>query len=422
MEQTYKRNLFFSFTFFALCGFSSAIMSLSLTQEFLIANAFPAQRLAQLGTITFVSQLVAYFLFASIGDKLKRPLALAVVSYTLPVLSCIVMIVLSIYNPFGPAFAVYTVLGLTFVITLVTSAYTVVDSKVFYSAVGSENFKRANSINVLLLSAAGVFGNLIFIQVAKRVEYPNSMILLFSIGSVILIIAAFFLGRLKLVHYSASKEKTVSPFKSMSKLFKLKIFTKMIPANIFRGFGSAYTYLIYPVAILRLNFGLAESGFLAMASTIGMIAGNFLVTVLIKRIGSNKLTLAGAIVSSLGFAALMISPWGWLYIGAAFVVACGATMLNSTFPIGIIEFIPFDKMGSYTSGRYLLNAIISTVTLFSMQYLPDVAYLYVFAVIAVFQLLTGFCYYVTLRKFETGKYENEKLAAEQETAVTQAAS
>ena len=412
MEQTYKRNFIFSCIFHSLYGISCALLSLSLTQEFLISNNFAAEQLAQLGTITFVAQLVAYFVFASLGDKLKKPLNLALISYSLPVLSCIVIIALCYYNPFGSNFAVYTVLGMTFLTTIVTSAYAVVDSKLFYSAMGAEKFKSANSINVLLLAVTAVIGNLIFIEITKRLAYPDSLVVLFSAGSVIVLIATVFLSRLKLIHYSPSKEKTVSPFKSMGKLFKLKIFTKMIPANIFRGFGSCYTYLVYPVAIIRLNFGLVETGYMGIAGTAGMILGNFLVTIFIKRLGANKIAIWGAIISSIGFAALVLAPWSWLYIASVFAVSSGATMLNTSFPLGIIEYIPYDKIGSYTSGRYLLNAIISTATLFAMQQLSDVAYLYVFAVIAVFQLLTGICYYITLRKFETGKYENEKLAAE----------
>lgn len=182
----------------------------------------------------------------------------------------------------------------------------------------------------------------------------------------------------------ASKDETdeVKPKVSVKTLLKDRDLTVFILPNLMRGMAMGVMNIISLIWLNDINHNASTTSYLVVSTTAGLILGNFIYKkASVHHVRSRQLCFFGSVLMIVFMPAMLLGRqmivFGILY----WIAYMGMVIAGNSIPCYVMEVVPFERLGTYTSIRLMLTnggaSIASLLTGYLVGKVPSLAILIV---------------------------------------------
>lgn len=277
--------------------------------------------------------------------------------------------------------------GICLLQSVCIALYTICEYKLPYFIYGPKDYGTVLAISGIVSSLISLGAGLLITRLAAMMEYS-----LLMLGACI--VSFGMMGLSALLHalqrpIAQPSRSSAGPAKNQNLLSILRqpVFFRMIPANLFRGFGYGTTTIMAGIA-LDLGYGQSVSTALVSVQSAAMLLGCGLFAVSTKHLSPRTVTLAGSLLFAL--LPLMLVSGPTLFLILFSLVFFGRTLVDYATPSLLRLVVPVELAGPYNAWRMILH-FTGTVLATSVAAFVPVWLLLLLTMAA--QLLSGLSYF-----------------------------
>ena len=353
-------------TFLASLGFSS---------RFIYINSTLVQ-IANILTSSLCSQ------WADRGSVIKRS-AICEIPHALLYL-CYVPLCLW-KSPSFTSFALLT--GICLLQSVCIALYTVCEYKLPYFIYGPKDYGTVLAISGIVCALISLGAGLLITRLSQIMDYSTLMLWACLVSFVMMGISSLLHALQKPIQPLQSSVERPAQNNNVISIFREPVFYRMVPANLFRGFGYGTTTIMAAVA-LDLGFDQSVSTALVSVQSAAMLLGCGLFAVGTRYVSPRTVALIGSLTFALFPLMLLSNKWMFLVLFA--VTYFGRTLVDYATPSLLRLAVPVEIAGPYNAWRMIIH-FTGTILATSIAAVIPVWSLLILTM--VLQLISGISYF-----------------------------
>ena len=353
-------------TFLASLGFSSRFIYINTTLV----------QIANILTASLCSQ------WADRGNVIKRS-AICEIPHALLYLSYIPLCLWK--SPSFTSFALLT--GICLLQAVCIALYTVCEYKLPYFIYGPKDYGTVLAISGIVCALISLGAGIVITRLSQIMDYSTLMLWACLVSFVMMGTSSLLHALQKPIHPLQSSVERSSQNNNVVSIFREPVFYRMIPANLFRGFGYGTTTIMAAVA-LDLGFDQSVSTALVSVQSAAMLLGCGLFAVGTRYISPRVVTLIGSLTFALFPLMLLSNKWMFLILFA--VTYFGRTLVDYATPSLLRLAVPVEIAGPYNAWRMIIHFTGTILATSIAAVIPVWALLWLTMIL---QLLSGISYF-----------------------------
>lgn len=277
--------------------------------------------------------------------------------------------------------------GICLLQSVCIALYTICEYKLPYFIYGPKDYGTVLAISGIVSSLISLGAGIVIARLAAIMDYSLLMLgaCVLSFGmmglSSLLHILQKPIAQPDLANHSRTKNQ------NLLSILKQPVFYRMIPANLFRGFGYGTTTIMAGIA-LDLGYGQNISTALVSIQSAAMLIGCGLFALSTRHLSPRTVTLAGSILFAL--LPLMLVPSPVLFLILFGLILFGRTLVDYATPSLLRLVVPVELAGPYNAWRMILHYTGTVLATSIAAFIP--VWLLLLLTMAV-QLLSGIHYF-----------------------------
>lgn len=398
-----NKNIVATISIDILTGLATLLSAGALWQGLLLHYGLSSAEVGILTSAASIVQAVAMFLNIYITDRVRNPIR-TMLWCNLPVLLFFVLMTVLCFVG-HTAFHFPLLMGAVIVHNFFEGLRGIITYKIPFLVYRMEKYGRITALSGVFINIFTTLASIGIPVLLSIWDYDRGMQLLFAC-SVVAIIGRIVLNAiLKPLSETPIDTKSDAAKAPLATLLKEKSVRALFLPNFLRGISMG---IVGSIALIAAHDYTQDSGELAMLVSVGTVAsilGNAIFTVLSKE----KLVKTLCLLSSVGlflFCAALIIPGSWVWFLAIYLLLYTCyNIVNSTIPVLVAQFIPYEIIGGYSSLRMMITtagtALSSMVVGFLMERAApgDSTYTVILLLVCgLTQLYCGFAYYQYVKK------------------------
>lgn len=283
-----------------------------------------------------------------------------------------------------------TLTAISLLQSICIALWTICEYKLPYFIYGPKDYGSVLAISGVISSVLSLSTGVIITQLTKILTYSQLMLAACSISAVLMLICAGLHHTLKpVVHEVPTTKKSDNHNITPLEIFRYPMFSHLIIANLFRGFGYGTTTVMAAIALdLGFDQGVATS--LVSIQSVAALIGCAAFGIGIEFISPRYIALAGSL--SFALIPLMLIGNETVFLIVLTVVFLGRTLVDYSVP-SILRFaVPVDMAGPFNAWRMLLHNAGTLIATTIAAFIP-VRLLLILTVIL--QLCSGINYFIS---------------------------
>jgi MFS family permease len=262
--------------------------------------------------------------------------------------------------------------------------FTVCEYKTPYYIYKADEYGMMLSICGIISSVFSLLLGYFITFLTSRFEFTVIMKFAFIISAILMLIAFIAIYFEKSLR-KETQEESISQNKEKTKvrLLKTPVFTRLIHANLMRGFA---TGVISVLAAVALDLGHTETltASMVFAQSLASLASCAFFAIVSKKISERAIVIAGSLFVLLIPLLLIKDSMTFLIIYT--VIIAGRTLIDYSVPSMLLKVVPVEIAGPYHAWRMALQnaGMLIATSLATVTPIP-----YLLAAAAVFQLISG---------------------------------
>ena len=273
--------------------------------------------------------------------------------------------------------------------------FTVCEYKTPYYIYKADEYGMMLSICGIISSVFSLLLGWVISFLTERYPFADIMKFAFLISAIFMVITFFAIYFEKSLRTEDETEKNEQAKKSRPRVHLLRkpIFTRLIHANLMRGFAAGVISVLAAVA-LDLGYDETLTASMVYAQSIASLAACAFFAVISKRVPGRFVVVGGSLLIVL--TPMLLIKSGTLFLIMYIVIMVGRTLVDYAVPSMLLQVVPVEIAGPYHAWRMALqNAGMLIAT--SLATITPVPYL--LAAAAVFQLISGFSFSRVVKAF-----------------------
>lgn len=277
--------------------------------------------------------------------------------------------------------------GICLLQSVCIALYTICEYKLPYFIYGPKDYGTVLAISGIVSSLISLGAGIVIARLAAIMDYS-----LLMLGACVLSFGMMCLSALlhalqkpiaqpDLANHSRTKNQ------NLLSILKQPVFYRMIPANLFRGFGYGTTTIMAGIA-LDLGYGQNISTALVSIQSAAMLIGCGLFALSTRHLSPRTVTLAGSLTFLL--LPLMLVPSPVLFLILFGLILFGRTLVDYATPSLLRLVVPVELAGSYNAWRMILHYTGTVLATSIAAFIP--VWLLLLLTMAA-QLLSGIHYF-----------------------------
>lgn len=388
-----------------LSGITVLLSSGALWQGLLLHYGISSADVGILTSAASIIQAVAMFCNIYFTDRFHHPIR-AMALCNLPTIGFFVLMTGLCFMG-QVAFSFPLLLAAVLIYNFFYGLRGIISYKIPFLIFRMERYGRITAVAGIFINVFSTLASVGIPVLLQQYDYDQSMLLLFgcgiclAIGTTVLNIVIRPLADAPV----SEDQKANSPLLSL--LLKEKSLRALTLSNFMRGISMG---IVGSMALIAAYGYTQDSGKLSMLASVGAMAsivGNVLFTVF----GKQNMVKNLCLLSSIGlcfFSIAMIFPKSWAVFLAAylFLQICYA-LVNSTIPVMVAQFTPYQIIGGYSSLRMMITTAGSALSSMLTGFVLDraapgrlLSTVLLLLTAGITQLYTGIGYY---RYVKSGK-------------------
>ena len=277
--------------------------------------------------------------------------------------------------------------------------FTVCEYKTPYYIYKADEYGMMLSICGIISSVFSLLLGWVISFLTERYPFADIMKFAFLISAIFMVITFFAIYFEKSLRTEDETEKNEQAKKSRPRVHLLRkpIFTRLIHANLMRGFAAGVISVLAAVA-LDLGYDETLTASMVYAQSIASLAACAFFAVISKRVPGRFVVVGGSLLIVL--TPMLLIKSGTLFLIMYIVIMVGRTLVDYAVPSMLLQVVSVEIAGPYHAWRRALqNAGMLIAT--SLATITPVPYL--LAAAAVFQLISGFSFSRVVKAFSKPK-------------------
>ena len=277
--------------------------------------------------------------------------------------------------------------------------FTVCEYKTPYYIYKADEYGMMLSICGIISSVFSLLLGWVISFLTERYPFADIMKFAFLISAIFMVITFFAIYFEKSLRTEDETEKNEQAKKSRPRVHLLRkpIFTRLIHANLMRGFAAGVISVLAAVA-LDLGYDETLTASMVYAQSIASLAACAFFAVISKRIPGRFVVVGGSLLIVL--TPMLLIKSSTLFLIMYIVIMVGRTLVDYAVPSMLLQVVPVEIAGPYHAWRMALqNAGMLIAT--SLATITPVPYL--LAAAAVFQLISGLSFSRVVKAFSKPK-------------------
>ena len=263
--------------------------------------------------------------------------------------------------------------------------FTVCEYKMPYYIYHKNEYGMILSICGIISSLFSLGSSIMLSYFTSKFDFTDIMAIAFSVSALLILIAFISIRFEKSLVEEEDKSNGLPQSKrsSLKVLMKDKTFTRLIHANLLRGFAAG---LIGVLATVALDLGYTESltSTMVTAQSIASLGACILFSFTAKKISPRIMLAIGSGIILL-LPLLMIRGSG-IFLAVFFVITVGRTLIDYAVPSLLIHVVDVEIAGPYHAWRMILQNAGSLIATAIASVVPIPCML---ILSAIFQLISG---------------------------------
>ncbi len=226
---------------------------------------------------------------------------------------------------------------------------------------------RFFSATGMIHGATGLAIGVFVTWAAKRFDARMALLMGASVSMAALLLGGWFSAMLRELPDlqdapTAQPVQRRSAMEDLAKIFRMKEFMVMMPANLLRGLGNGVGAYIFWIALKRLELPPEYAGYLTIISTSAPFVGNWILWLTMDRFGAVVVIPASCtlIAASLMGTILTQSPAMFLFYNLVYHIMLPVEA--TAIPLAHYEVVPKEVMGAFSTIRLGLLLITGSVS------------------------------------------------------------
>ncbi len=266
--------------------------------------------------------------------------------------------------------------------------YTVCEYKLPYFIYGPKDYGTVLAVSGIVSALISLGAGILITRLSQVMDYSALMMWACIVSFVMMGISALLHSLQKPIHQMQQPaSRDTAPKQNALSIFREPVFRRMIPANLFRGFGYGTTTIMAAIA-LDLGYDQSVSTALVSVQSAAMLLGCGLFALSVKYLSPRTVTLVGSLTFLL-FPVMLLRSEGLFLILFA-VTFFGRTLVDYATPSLLRLAVPVEIAGPYNAWRMIIH-FTGTILATSIAAVIPVWALLVLTAIA--QLLSGVSYF-----------------------------
>lgn len=265
--------------------------------------------------------------------------------------------------------------------------YTVCEYKLPYYIYGPKDYGTVLAISGIVSSLISLGAGIVIARLAAMMDYSLLMLGACIVSFGMMGLSALLHVLQKPIAQPSLTATTQTKDQNLLSILKQPVFFRMIPANLFRGFGYGTTTIMAGIA-LDLGYGQGISTALVSVQSAAMLLGCGLFAISTRYLSPRVVTLLGSALFAL--LPLMLIPSPVLFLLLFSLVFFGRTLVDYATPSLLRLVVPVELAGPYNAWRMILH-FTGTILATSVAALIPVWLLLLLTMAA--QLLSGLSYF-----------------------------
>ncbi len=277
----------------------------------------------------------------------------------------------------------------------------------FFSAIG------------MIQGVTGIGLGLFVTWVAKMFDVRTALVIGASVSMFCMVVAAWvtsFLRELPDLQDAPAVQAAPkrSAMEDLAKIFRMKEFLIMMPANLLRGLGNGVGAFIFWIALARLELPPEYAGYMTLITTTAPFVGNWLLWLTMDRFGAVIVIPVSCTIMAVSLMGTILTESPAMFLFYNFVYRVMGPLEETAIPLAHYEVVPKEVMGAFSTIRLGLLIITGSVSvtlagLLMRVFQPTT----IFAGSAAIKFLAGVLYCVgiiALKKHHDNKQDQEPAA------------
>lgn len=289
----------------------------------------------------------------------------------------------------SPSFTSFAILtGICLLQSGCIALYTVCEYKLPYFIYGPKDYGTVLAISGIVSSLISLGAGIVITRLSQVMDYSELMMWACIVSFVMMGTSALLHALQKPLHQMHTLvSKETAPKQNVLSIFREPIFRRMIPANLFRGFGYGTTTIMAAIA-LDLGYDQSVSTALVSVQSAAMLLGCGLFALSVKYMSPRIIMLAGSLTFLLF--PVMLLPGEGLFLILFAVTFFGRTLVDYATPSLLRLAVPVEIAGPYNAWRMIIHFTGTILATSIAAVIPVWALL---ALTTVLQLISGISYF-----------------------------
>ena len=277
--------------------------------------------------------------------------------------------------------------------------FTVCEYKTPYYIYKADEYGMMLSICGIISSVFSLLLGWVISFLTERYPFAEIMKFAFLISAIFMVITFFAIYFEKSLRTEDETEKSEQSKKSRPRVHLLRkpIFTRLIHANLMRGFAAG---VISVLAAVALDLGYTETLTASMvyAQSIASLSACAFFAVISKRIPGRFVVVGGSLLIVL--TPMLLIKSSTLFLIMYIVIMVGRTLVDYAVPSMLLQVVPVEIAGPYHAWRMALQnaGMLIATSLATITPIP-----YLLAAAAVFQLISGLSFSRVVKAYSKPK-------------------
>ena len=289
----------------------------------------------------------------------------------------------------SPSFTSFAILtGICLLQSGCIALYTVCEYKLPYFIYGPKDYGTVLAISGIVSSLISLGAGIVITRLSQVMDYSELMMWACIVSFVMMGISALLHALQKPLHQMHTPvSRETAPKQNVLSIFREPVFRRMIPANLFRGFGYGTTTIMAAIA-LDLGYDQSVSTALVSVQSAAMLLGCGLFALSVKYMSPRIVMLAGSLTFLLF--PVMLLPGEGLFLILFAVTFFGRTLVDYATPSLLRLAVPVEIAGPYNAWRMIIHFTGTILATSIAAVIPVWALL---ALTTVLQLISGISYF-----------------------------
>ncbi|MEN6313900.1 MAG: MFS transporter [Clostridiaceae bacterium] len=401
-DPTEYANMVFLLIRDALSGAAMIFASNAIIQSYLLKVGLSVTGIGIFGTTGNVASIAGILIFMGFTDRVVNRVRLLAITAIFYALTPLMLIGSTLLPGIDNRFLLTLLIAAGVLQNLALSLKNMLENKIFTRLIRMEICGRFLALDGVIVNVVSVFFSITASSILKALGFPGGFILLFICSFLLFNAAAFIIFRFKMlaIYPRVLADSGISAFNALPRIFKVREFRAFVLPNVLRGIAMGGSYFAMAVGTKKLNLPPVYSTYMVLWGTIAAVFSNILFGFLIQCLGTGRICLSGSIIAAIGLVCMPFAKSPAMFLAFYFLMLFGQTFVDQGVPTGVYKIVPFEIMGIYTGGRFLLmtgGTALSTMVI--GVFIDSGIVVRSLISVAVIQVVSGFLFFIGFCQF-----------------------